>query len=238
MNIGFGSNKSKNKSQQTSSSSSQPLNADQLQSYWNQLNANAGGRLNTFAQAGTPGVDYQGPGDRALVTAAPVSYEGVTADQVRALGGLGATRTNRADQAYRRAIEEALADPSLTTFQRSRTRQNLTRDLSAEQDAIAQEVEAAITGLASQEAGRRLETATGNETRSMQAATSNQAYLADEARKAYDAALAKAGITAKDLELLASIFFGGKGQTSTSYGQGTSSGGSSGWNFNFGIGGG
>lgn len=237
VSIGGGSNSSKSKSSQ----SSQPISPKAMQRYWDRLDLNTGGRLNTFALGGTQPTAYAGPGERGVIdanaiSAAPVAYEALGPEQVRALGGLGATRSARASRAYRTAIEEALADPSLTTFQRSRTRQNLTRDLVGEEDAIAAEAEAAITALLSQEAGRQLEAATGNATRSQEAAitaaTQNQDYLADEARKAYEADLTAAGLTAKDLELLANIFYAAKAQKSA----GSSKGNSSGWNASFSLG--
>ena len=152
-----------------------------MQQYFSQINANSGGRLNSFAVNGTPAVNY-----------APL-----TAEELRSLGGAGATRIASAERQQGQATERINADPSLSVFQKQRALQLTGQDASSNIDAINKETEAMI------------------------------AQLADAQHKAqYGAALNNAGLTAKDMELLAQIFFGGKGSNSSSSGSG----------FNFGVG--
>ena len=109
----------------------------------------------------------------------------MTAEQLRALGGGGATRTLAAQQAYQDLMQQQRADPTLSAFQKARAGQLATRDLSQQQDAIGKEAEAAI-----------------------------QTALQEELKRKYEAQLANAGLTAQDLAAIAAIFYGAKGDKS------------------------
>lgn len=163
--MSFGKNKQKQESK--------PLTAAQVQTYFDQLNQNTGGRLGSFATTGTR----------------PVAYQALTPDELRALGGAGATRRNEQMQARTRAIEEIEADPSLTIAQKQRARQLTDADVNARLDAIAAETEAIMTDAAARERLRQ-----------------------------YESELTSAGLTREDLEALADIFFGGAGNVSRSRG--------------------
>lgn len=117
----------------------------------------------------------------------PVSYDAPTDAQIQSLGGLGATQRRDVQSARDQVIQQLTADPSLTTFQRLRSNQLTNQDAQSRLDAIDQETQAAITNAAMQRAQNK-----------------------------YNANVANAGLTSKDLALLAEIFFGGKGQTSSS----------------------
>lgn len=162
---------------QSSDNSSRPLTERELETYFNRVNALSGGRLDTFATQGTPAV----------------GYEQLSAEDIRALGGMGATREASAQRAQGQSLEQIGADPSLSVFQRQRARQLTNQDYRDQLDAIAKETEAAITGLKSQEAGR-----------------------------GYQADVANAQRLMADMEALASIYFGAKGNESKSK--------ASGWN--------
>ena len=168
MSSSFG--KSRQKSSQSSQQQSNPLTPEEVAQYFGQLDELTGGRLGSYAKTGT---------------------KPATAEEIQALGGLGATRRLEAEQARGGALDRIVADPSLTLAQRQRSSQLSDRDYSDRLDAIAKETEAAKTGLAQQ----------------------------------------NAKLTREDMELLAQIFFGGKGQRSS----GTSSGSSSGRSYNFGA---
>ncbi len=129
------------------------------------------GRLSTFAQQGTPAVDYQA----------------LTQEDIKALGGLGATRMSQVDEARRQAAAELAADPSMTLYQRQRATQMNNRDTNDRMDAILKETEAAIATMAQ-----------------------------EEARRQYESDVNKAKLTREDLEALANIFYGGMGNTSSS----------------------
>jgi hypothetical protein len=176
------------------------------------------GRLEQFAQQGTPSVDYQAV-DPAGYFDTDVTYRPVSDEQLRNLGGAGATRELSARRARQQAIEELTADPSLTTFQRQRTRQLTDRDYSDALDAIGKETEAALTSAALEQALRE---------QAGRAATADQkqrqaAFLQTERGRQYDAAVRNADLTREDLLALAEIFFGGKGQVSQSTSKGKSS---------------
>lgn len=185
-------------------SSSSPSSAEDLTTYWNKMNEITGGDLGTWAKDGTAPVNYDGIGEDQVRTA---DYEGLTADQVRAVGGMGATRKNEAEQARRRALEEAAADPNLSVAQRARVSQLTDQDYSARADAIAKETEAALTGLLSQETGRAYEADRAN-------ADQVNAVMSEERKRVYDALLNNAQLSLKDKELLGQLFYGGKGTNS------------------------
>lgn len=123
--------KSESESQQSSSNESRPLSADEVAAYFNKLNDLSGGRLDTFAKTGTTPL---------------------TEEQLKAIGGAGATRTRQAEQARREALDKILADPSLSLPQRQRATQLSEGDYADRLDAISKETEAAMTNLAAGQA--------------------------------------------------------------------------------------
>ena len=164
MSLGGGSNESE------SSQESRPTTPAELEAYFNSLNQLTGGQLSTFATQGT----------------APTHYNALTQEELQAIGGAGATRQAALDTSYADQTDQINSNSSLTYAQSSQANQQATENYMTQQDAINQEVEAAITGLSSQEAMRK-----------------------------YQADLANAQLTAQDLALLSQIFYGGKGQYST-----------------------
>lgn len=123
----------------------------------------------------------------AATGTAPTEYTQLAPEQIQALGGLGATQVGEVERMRSRALEEAAANPSLSVYQQQRVRQLTDEDAADRLAAIAKQTEGAITGLASQEHGRQ-----------------------------FDADRANAAISRDDLQALANIFFGGKGQKSES----------------------
>lgn len=139
--------------------------------------------------------------DWAKTGTADVAYDAPTDQQIQALGGLGATRRRDVARARDESLQQIAADPTLSVFQAQRSRQLTDRDAVDNLDAVNQEVEAAILDA-----------------------------MMSRADKTYAAADANAKKKREDLALLAEIFFGGKGQKSTSTGNSTSSGKSSSFN--------
>lgn len=193
MSLSLGRRKSSQQQQ------SAPLTPDEVAGYFGKIDELTGGRLGGYAREGTAPIDYESP-----------TYEGATPEQIRALGGAGATRELKANQARARAIEEIGADPSFSVAQKQRARQLTDADYGDRLDAIAKETEATLAGTAIDESGRRYQAG------------------ADEARRRYEAQLRNAGLRAEDIERIAGIFFGGKGTQS--------SGGSTARGFDFGFG--
>lgn len=178
MSLGGGSNES------SSQQESRPTTPEELQGYFNNLNQLSGGKLGGWAQTGT----------------AQTHYNPLSQAQLEAIGGAGATRQAEVDLALADQQEKIAANSAMTYAQQQQANQKAYETAITQKDAINKEVEAAMSGLASQEAMR-----------------------------AYQANLANAGLTSKDLALLSQIYFGGKGQHSTSQGS------SSGWNANIGL---
>lgn len=174
----------------SSKSSSKPLNPTQLQGYYTQLDANAGGRLADFARTGTQPTAYTPLGaagqvsapqataqqvayqplDVGSVLSAPtlgaaerVSVDALTPERVTAMGGLGALREQVARRQSAQSLAQVAADPSLSTFQRLRANQLEAQDLGGTLDALAAEREAAITGLLTDQQGRQLQAALANQ---------------------------------------------------------------------------
>lgn len=233
----FNYNQSRQKSESQSSSS--PLTAKEMQPYWQQLNRNSGKRLNVFAKNGTPETDYKGVDNptqyfSADFSYAPLardlSYQPVSDNQLKSLGGAGATRELAADRAHKQALEQNFADAGLTLAQRQRSNQLENQDYAANRDAIAREVEAAITQAAlqqaqSSQAGRQAQAGFdagqwATELDARRAAAQQQqdlaGFLQSESGKQYQAAAANAGLTRDDMLALAQIYFEGKGQKSIS----------------------
>lgn len=212
----------RDKSKSTQSSSSAPLTAAQLEAYYQNLDKLSGGRLKAFATEGTAPTDYNGialEGEAAngRPTIQTARYNELTPEQLRAVGGAGETRRLAIERARTRSVEEQASDPSLSVAQRFRARQLTDQDAAAQLDAINKETEAALTGVASEQRGRTLAADSAR-------AEAINAITQSELGRRYEAALTNAGLTAKDLELLADIYFGGKGQQSSSFGHSKSSG--------------
>lgn len=144
------------------------------------------GRLATWAKEGTR----------------EVNYEGLTPEQLRALGGAGATRAMSADRVFGDQMDRIRSDPRLSAAALQRTGQLATREWQGNRDAIAQEVEALLTQTMQEEAKRR-----------------------------YDAGVRNSDLTREDLALLAQMLQGFKGQYATSSSSGSGSGTSSGSSF-------
>lgn len=193
-------------------SSSNTSTPDDLRGYWEAMNAVSSGAMDEWAQGGTAPVTYDTIDENQVRTA---DYEGLTADQVRAVGGMGATRKNEAEQARRRALEEAAADPNLSVAQRARVSQLTDQDYSARADAIAKETEAALTGLLSQETGRAYQADRAN-------ADQVNSVMSEERKRIYNALLNNAQLSLKDKELFGQLFYGGKGTSSKESGWGVS----------------
>lgn len=218
--ISVGVSKSKNKASQASSSA--PLTPEQLRGYFSEVDDISGGRLGEYAKTGTDATDYRGfalagesaDGRPAIETA---SYQQLTPDQLRGLGGAGETRRAAIERSRDRAREEIAADPSLSVSQRFRARQLTDEGAGTDLDAVNRETEALLTQLAG---GERQQSFAADAAR----AEAINRISSDELSRRYQAELAKAGLTAADLDQLAQIFYGGKGQTSTSFG--SSKGGS------------
>lgn len=168
-----------NSSESSSSSTSRPTTPEELENYFSSLNQLTGGKLGNFAQGGTAATDYNK----------------LTQAQLQAIGGAGATRQQALDSSYQQQQEQINRNASLTYAQRAQSQQDAADSYTKQSDAINKEVEAAMTGLASQEAMRE-----------------------------YQAKLANAGLTAKDLALISQIYFGGKGQHSSSSSSSSSDG--------------
>lgn len=164
MSIGGGSNR------YSSEQSSRTTTPEELQRYFDQLNQTTGGRLGDLATQGT----------------APTQYNALTPQQLQNIGGAGATRQAAIDQGLADQQSQINSNSSMTYAQRNQANQQASGNALAQRDAINKEVEAAMTGLASQE---------------------NQ--------RLYGADLANNQQLAQDLALLSQIFYGGKGQYST-----------------------
>lgn len=152
--------------------------------------SDSAGRLSTFAQTGTPAVQYEGAGSRTFL--------GDQSARIKALGGLGATQTAEVQRARAAALQQINSDAGLDVTQKARSRQLSDNDYADRLAAIAKQSEGAIAqaGLATAQADQ-------------------QAALA-EARQRYAAKVRNAELTREDLTALANIFFGGKGQTNNS----------------------
>lgn len=154
------------------SSKSKPLKPAQVQGYYDQIDANTGGRLADFARTGTQPTAYTPLGSAGQVTAptatasqvgyqpldfstrlqapnvapaATVAYQGLAPEQVQALGGLGALREQQARRGSQQTLAQYAADPGLSTFQKLRADQLERQDLGSTLDALNQEREAQIT---------------------------------------------------------------------------------------------
>jgi hypothetical protein len=90
-----------------SRSTTTPSTAQDYTSYFGGLNELTGGDLGRFAKEGTPRL---------------------TAEQIQAYGGLGATRTADVNRQRAQAVEGITADPNLTIAQRQRSTQLTDQD--------------------------------------------------------------------------------------------------------------
>lgn len=164
--MSFGKNKS--------SSSSRPLTANEVASYYDKLNQFSGNRLDDWARSGTEATYYQQQ----------------SPDEIRKLGGLGATQVQGIEAERNRQNAEINADPTLSVFQRMRAKQISNDGFADRLRAINAETEAAI------------------------ASQANREHL-----RSYEDELRRKGMTAEDLNTLSSIFFGGSGTISSSKGR-------------------
>lgn len=164
MSIGSGKNKS------SSSQSSRPTTPEELEAYFNSLNEISGDRMGNWAAQGS----------------APTNYNALTQHELQAIGSAGATRQNALNQSYEDQTKQINTNPSMTYAQKAQANQQATDKYVQQSDAINKEVEAAMTGVASQERQRM-----------------------------YQSDLANNQKLAQDLALLSQIFYGGKGQYST-----------------------
>lgn len=204
---------------QTSQESSKPLTPEQVRGYFSDVDSISGGRLGEFARTGTGATDYRGfalAGESAdgRPTIEAASYQELTPDQLRSLGGAGETRRAAIERSRGRAREEIAADPSLSVAQRFRARQLTDEGASTDLDAVNRETEALLTQLAG---GERQQSFAADAAR----AEAVNKISSEELSRRYQAELAKAGLTAADLDQLAQIYYGGKGTTSTGYSKGT-----------------
>jgi len=174
----MGKKKAKSKQIQQSQQNSAPLTPKEVSGYFKELSGLTGGRLQNFAQTGTPVTPYEAPSDT----------------QLQNVGGLGATRRNTVLGARETALQEIAANPNLTTFQQLRAKQLADAETKSELDALDKEIEAAITNLAF-----------------------------ERAKQKYQAGSEQARLTREDLEALAAIYYGGRGQRSSGTNSGSGS---------------
>ena len=181
--------KSKNKSDSENSGGSvtRPSSTAELNDYFYQLNNATGGNLARFSQGGM---------------SPEVNYQQLTPQQLRAMGGAGATRELGAQRVRDDTLGRVQADPRLSVYQSQYAGQQADRDYWSNLDAILKESEAGMTALAGQQRTQDLNAQQFN-----------------------------AGLTREDLEALARIYFGGKGQYADSWNRGTGIGNSSGSSF-------
>ncbi|MCW7555522.1 hypothetical protein NX722_23445 [Endozoicomonas gorgoniicola] len=140
--------------------------------------------------------------DWATNGTAAVNYNPLTKEELSAIGGAGETRRQATKELLNNQMDTIKNDSSLTVAQRMRGQQVANESASKSLDGINKEVEASMSALVSQDRMRQ-----------------------------YQAALQNSLIPREDLAAIASIFFGGKGQKSSSQ----SSGSGSSWNFSGGV---
>jgi hypothetical protein len=198
------------------------------------------GRLAQWAREGSAPVDYgyQAPDIRYGYQAPNIAYKGLTADQVRAAGGAGATRLLGAQQVYGDRADQLRADPSMTLLQRNYAGGLNTRELGQTSDAVNKEAEAAITALMSHQADKGLEAQALDAAGKKAVADKGlEAQMLDAAGKkavadaVYAAGVRNSDLTSRDLKDLADIYTRMFGQYTTSSGNesSTSKGKTSGW---------
>lgn len=258
MSGSFGMNKSGGKQQ--SQSQSGPLSVAELNAYWRNADKLTGGRykkgkqkeagrLATWAKEGTAQTQYtplqSGQYFNSDLSYAPVqadvTYRPVSDDQIRALGGAGATRELNAQRARQMALDEMSADPTLTVAQRQRSSQMTNRDYTDMLDAIGKESEASLTQAllqqaAAEQAGRQAQAGfTADQAAQVfaarQAAAQQMqqagAFDADQNQLALQNATRNADLNREDLGALAEIIRSMQAQKSSS----SSSGKQSAWGF-------
>lgn len=196
---------------------SNPLTPDELGAYYAKLNQLTGNKLGAQSGIITEPTEYKEL--NADLTYRPsqwqdLNYKPVSDAQIKNLGGAGATRQLAAQQGRQQAIEQLLADPSLSIYQRQRSNQLINRDYSSQSDAIAKEVEAALAGAALQQAQADQQGRVSQAELEQQARAAQAMFSAGQHTQDYQARLANSMIPRGDLALLADIFFAGKGQRS------------------------
>lgn len=108
------------------SGKSTQLNPDMVAGYFNKINQLSGGKLNNFATNGT---------------------QSLTNNDIRAVGGQGATRELKTNTLRQQSLNDIMADPSLTVAQKQRAKQLTDQQAQANLDAIAKETEAGLTNV-------------------------------------------------------------------------------------------
>lgn len=214
-------------SKSTDKSSTRELTPEEIAKYYGKVDELSGGRLGSFAHDGTPATNYE-PSRFVGGQYTAGQFTGARPADIKAVGGLGATQLAAIDSERSRGRQETAADPSLSIFQRQRSNQLSDVDLNARADAIRKETEANIGALSVGEAGRKTNFSADQAARktdfSADQGKSLTDFLSEAARRKYDSKLANAQLKREDLELLANIFFGGKGQDSVSKGVSRSGG--------------
>jgi hypothetical protein len=183
------------------------------------------GRIKQFATQGTQTTQRQGVDPSAAFAYKPlnadVGYKSVSPEQLKALGGAGATREMSADRTYQRLLDQVGADPSMSLYQRDVSRKDATRDLADSRDAISKESEAALTSAAlaqaqADQAGRsnQAEFDAGQAAKELAARQGKAGFQQLEADKQYAAGVANNALAKDDLNTLAQMYALGKGQVS------------------------
>ena len=219
--VDFNSSSSNGKDWNQSNSWSAPLSAKAQGRYWNWLDKKTGGDLNQFALEGTQPVNYGGVANPAQFFSRDVGYRGPSDDQLKALGGLGATRLDMADKQYKKLVDENNADAGMTLAQRQRSNQLVNQDYSSQRDAISKETEAAITQAAFERAAQDM-AGRGNQS---QLDAELAKFLQGEGDRNYAAELANSQLPMQRFQGLSDIYAKGKGQkqASSATGMGTNS---------------
>lgn len=155
----------------SSSSSSTPA---ELTAFYNRLDSLSGGAFSRLGQGGS----------------AAEPYRALSADQLRSVGGAGASRELALKRTFDDQNDQIGEDASLTISQKQRAKQLAGNDYSAGVDAVRQSAEAELAGL----------TAADN------AALFNSSLASADSRRA-------------DLQTILQAFFGGKASTSSSSGR-------------------
>lgn len=204
-----------------SNSWSAPLSARSQGRYWNWLDKKTGGGLNQFALEGPQTVNYGGVANPAQFFSRDVTYQGPTDAQIRALGGMGASREDAANKQYQKIVNENNADAGMTLAQRQRSNQLVNQDYTSQVDAIKKETEVGITQAAFE---RAQQDAAGRMNQSQLDQALAQ-FMQGEGDRGYAAALANSQLPMQRFQGLSDIYAKGKGQkqASSSTGMGTNS---------------
>lgn len=127
MSVSNSMGQSRSRSKNSSTQRSDPLSPDKVAAFFSKIDSLSDGRLNKFATQGT---------------------QALTPEQLKAVGGAGASRELQVRQARQNAVSRINSDPRLTLSQRQRAQQQTDSESSDRLDAIKKETEAALTGIA------------------------------------------------------------------------------------------